>query len=148
MPASARGFGFRSSAATRSNVVSSPVPPTSYLLSGGCLLLSKHPIESMETITFNDASTFWSHGVFADGFAAKGALLARVRLPGAVGSHTVLNCVVTHLEARSDDCRAKQLDELADFLHRYADRNPTIVMGDFNIPAEDQTAYEGLQATT
>jgi endonuclease/exonuclease/phosphatase family metal-dependent hydrolase len=127
------------------HVVSSPMPPRSYLLSGGCLLLSRYPIESMEAITFRSTSTFWSHGVFADGFAAKGAILARIRLPGPRKSGTLLNCVVTHLEARAPDCRETQIDELADFLRQHAHGNPTILMGDFNIPAEDDENYVRLR---
>jgi endonuclease/exonuclease/phosphatase family metal-dependent hydrolase len=127
------------------HVVSSPKPPRSYLLSGGCLLLTKYPIESIEAITFSSTSTFWSHGIFADGFAAKGAILARIRLPGPRESGTLLNCVVTHLEARSKDCREKQIDELADFLHRYAGGNPTILMGDLNTSAEDEEEYARLR---
>jgi endonuclease/exonuclease/phosphatase family metal-dependent hydrolase len=126
-------------------IVSSPMPPRSYLLGGGCLLLSKYPIESMEAITFSDASTFWSHGVFADGFAAKGVILAKIRLPGPRESGNLLNCVVTHLEARSHDCRTKQIAELADFLRRHADGHPTILMGDFNIRAQDVEDYTILR---
>jgi endonuclease/exonuclease/phosphatase family metal-dependent hydrolase len=125
------------------HVVSSPLPPRSYLLGGGCLVLSKYPIESMEAITFDDASTFWSRGVFADGFAAKGAILARIRLPGPLRSRTLLNCVVTHLEARSEECRIKQIAELAEFLRRHACGHPTILMGDLNTSA-DSPAYNGL----
>jgi endonuclease/exonuclease/phosphatase family metal-dependent hydrolase len=58
-----------------------------------------------------------------------------------------VNWVVTHLEAQSGDCRVKQIDELASFLRRYADGNPTVVMGDFNIHAEDHKAYVSLRDT-
>jgi endonuclease/exonuclease/phosphatase family metal-dependent hydrolase len=127
------------------HVVSSPLPANDYLLSGGCLLLSKYSIESADAITFSKSSTFWSHGIFADGFAAKGALLVRIRLPGDAQSATLLNCLVTHLEARSAECRAQQIGELADFLRLHDEGKPFVLLGDLNTQADDRAAYGSLR---
>ncbi len=105
------------------------------MVGGGLLLLSRFPIEQTHTVTYRNASRFLSSGFKADGFAAKGALHARLRLgddPSAV-----IDCFLTHLESRSDKARDGQIDELAEFIKQHAaPGRPMIVLGDFNVTAD------------
>jgi endonuclease/exonuclease/phosphatase family metal-dependent hydrolase len=126
------------------SVVSSPLPSSGCFLGGGCVLLSRYPIESVEAIRYSNSSTIWNHGIWADGFAEKGAILARIRLDSRMNTESSLACVVTHLEARSPDCRAKQISELADALRHWSHGNPLVVMGDLNTVAQDGQAYTSL----
>ncbi|HVA45576.1 MAG TPA: endonuclease/exonuclease/phosphatase family protein [Pirellulales bacterium] len=112
------------------------------LANSGLLLLSRFAIVEHHTITYTSASGFLRHGFRADGFAAKGALYARLRL--REDSPLDIDCFLTHLESRSAAARTDQLRQLADFLrsHAAADR-PTLLMGDLNMSAHGP-AYSQL----
>lgn len=51
-----------------------------HLIGSGLVLASRWPIEQTHTITYSQASRFLTDGFKADGFAAKGALHARIRI--------------------------------------------------------------------
>lgn len=88
----------------------------------GLLILSKHPIEDVAKITFSRCG-----GV--DCFSNKGALYARIRVPGA-GPVSVFN---THLNANGhSEARVSQAAHLLRFVRSYSQGLPTVVGGDFN----------------
>jgi endonuclease/exonuclease/phosphatase family metal-dependent hydrolase len=98
------------------------------------LLASRFPVEETHTITYTDASWFLDSGFKADGFAAKGALHARIRVSDK--PRAVIDCFLTHLESRSREAREKQIVEFAVFVTKYANgTNPVVALGDFNVGA-------------
>ncbi len=110
------------------------------LTHSGLVLLSRYEIEETHTIAYRDASRFYTHGFRADGFAAKGALHARLRLGDdrrSDESSAVVDCFLTHLESRSAAARKKQIDELAAFIAEHSSPDvPMVVLGDFNVAAD------------
>ena len=110
------------------------------LIHSGLVLLSRFEIEATHTITYRNASRFVTHGFRADGFAAKGALHARLRLDDPTlsdESSMVIDCFLTHLESRSAQARQRQIEQLAGFIAEYSSPdNPLVVMGDFNVAAD------------
>lgn len=110
-----------------------------HLIGSGLVLLSRWPIIDTHTITYADASRFLTSGFKADGFAAKGALHARIQL--GKDPNSSLDVFLTHLESRSDKARYKQLLELSRFIAEHADGScPIVVMGDFNVAMERSNA--------
>ncbi len=118
-----------------------------HLIGSGLILLSHWPIEQTHTITYSHASRFIDSGFKADGFAAKGALHARLR----IGEHPSarLDCFLTHLESRSQVARAKQIQELSAFIAEHAASDiPLIAMGDFNVEALQGEAQQYTSRST
>ncbi len=106
-------------------------------------------VESNETL-FSQGSSKEKYGVFADGFAAKGVLHARLRRPQD-GPETWLDVFCTHLESKDDDVRAVQYRELADFVRQHSSpKNPLLIVGDMNTRgneddlANPQSAYHRM----
>lgn len=107
-----------------------------HLIGSGLVLASRWPIEQTHTITYSQASRFLTDGFKADGFAAKGALHARIRIGN--GPNARVDCFLTHLESRSSSARQKQITELSKFISLYAtDNYPLVIMGDFNVNADE-----------
>lgn len=112
-----------------------------HLIGSGLVLASRWPIEQTHTITYSQASRFLTDGFKADGFAAKGALHARIRIGN--GPNARLDCFLTHLESRSSSARQKQIAELSEFISLYAvDNYPLVIMGDFNVNAGNVNTNE------
>ncbi len=130
----------------RHSVVRGP-KPSGYFTGSGLLLLSRFPVEAWHRITFGEASRFAEFGWRADGFAAKGALHARVRHDSGVR----IDCFVTHLESKSGPARAVQVEALARFIGELsAPDRPIVLMGDLNVNADpaggEATAYGRMMA--
>jgi endonuclease/exonuclease/phosphatase family metal-dependent hydrolase len=105
-----------------------------HFTSSGLLLISRFPIEETHEVRYSDASWFLDSGFKADGFAAKGALHARIRVSDK--PRAVVDCFLTHLESRDPEAREKQIVELAGFMAQHVSaENPVIAMGDFNVGA-------------
>lgn len=117
------------------------------LTHSGLVLLTRYEIEQAHTITYRYASRFYTHGFRADGFAAKGALHARLRLQKR-GRESFTNekktpdpfsvdCFLTHLESRSAKARQLQIEELSAFIAEHSSPDvPVVVLGDFNVAAD------------
>ncbi len=108
------------------------------LISGGMLVLSRWPIEKVQTIAYEDCYGF-------DCRAAKGALHAVINL----NDSTRINVVTTHLDAgekpKDRQVRASQLNQLRQFVDVIAQSgDPLLITGDFNINslAVDTEFYE------
>lgn len=109
-----------------------------HLIGSGLVLLSRWPIEQTHLLTYSHASRFLTSGFKADGFAAKGALHARLRL-GDEGTMQV-DCFLTHLESHSVEARAKQIKEFRTFVAKHSSIGvPALLMGDFNVTADPLT---------
>ncbi|RCS48235.1 hypothetical protein DTL42_13600 [Bremerella cremea] len=111
-----------------------------HMVGGGLLLLSKYPILETHTVTYQNATWFFTHGFRADGFAAKGALHVRILVDEQTGS--AVDCFLTHLDSRSANVRREQLQEFCTFIAEYQQKeNPVLLLGDFNIAATEPTSY-------
>jgi endonuclease/exonuclease/phosphatase family metal-dependent hydrolase len=107
-----------------------------HVISSGLLLLSRYPVDGEPRfLTYKHASRVYTNGWRADGFAAKGAIHARLRVrehPAAF-----VDCFLTHLESVSAKARASQIVELAAFIAEGVSRErPAILMGDLNVAAD------------
>lgn len=105
------------------------------LLDSGLVILSEYPIVSVDTAAYpRDACAGY------DCLANKGAVLARVAVPGLA---TPVDIVTTHLNCRertgvsverADAAYRRELATLTDFIGRAHDPDlPMIVAGDFNV---------------
>lgn len=113
------------------NMVVSPKPANRFT-NGGCLLLTRLPVLDSHSIVFEHYSSPMKYGLRADGFAAKGVIHARVAR-GPDEQDNFIDVYVTHLEARADDLRPLQYEELARFVKETSDpSSPVLLLGDFN----------------
>lgn len=109
------------------------------IVSGGLLILSRWPIEEVQTVVYDSCH-------LADCLAAKGATHARIRISG----DAYLNLVVTHLDAgsatRDRQVRARQIEQLRHFLEGIDPQvGPLLLAGDFNINSHAEDGeYEML----
>ncbi|MBX9791082.1 MAG: endonuclease/exonuclease/phosphatase family protein [Pirellulales bacterium] len=125
----------------------SPQPPDGRF-NGGLAIATRRPLVETHTLTYTQGSSPKKYGVLADGFAAKGALHARIARDAESAERAAngkpngcVDVFITHLEARADEIRETQYPELADFIRQHAAPDcPAIVMGDFNThgDAEDR----------
>jgi len=114
--------------------------PTDGRFNGGLTIATRRPLVESHTLTYSQGSSPKKHGVLADGFAAKGALHARIARDAQAAERAAAGqpagCVdvfITHLEAREDAVRETQYPELAEFIRQNSSPDcPAIVMGDFN----------------
>ena len=114
----------------RLNVLVSPKPEGRF--NGGCMIASRLPFVETHTMIYENFSSPKEYGIMADGFAAKGAIHARIARGPELDSDTI-DVFVTHLEARAPDIREKQYPELAAFIRKYSDPDrPTLILGDMN----------------
>lgn len=118
----------------------------------GLAIVSRFPIVETHHIPYSQWSTIKQFGVFADEFAQKGAIHARIRVP-ASSEPLEIDVFATHLDSKLASVRKTQIDELADFAAKYAGpANPAILLGDFNTRGNEQyqkdpeSAYAGLIA--
>lgn len=114
--------------------------PTDGRFNGGLTIATRRPLVASHTLTYSQGSSPKKYGVLADGFAAKGALHARIARDAESAERAAAGkpagCVdifITHLEARADEIRETQYPELAEFIRQHSSPDcPAIVMGDFN----------------
>lgn len=115
----------------RLNKVVSPTPE-GFFTSGGCVLLTHLPIVQSSATVYVNYSTPEEYGLRADGFAAKGAIFARIARSPEQMEDTV-DVFVTHLEARADHLRPLQYAQLANFIERVSHPNRSVLLlGDLN----------------
>lgn len=96
------------------------------VLGSGLLIASKYPLSNIATMTYKKCSG-------SDCLARKGALYARVTIPGQ-GEIDVIN---THLNAGSNrKTKEAQLNQLFDFVSKHRSHRPLILLGDFNLQPE------------
>lgn len=113
------------------NSVESPLPKN-FMANGGCLLMTKLPIIASDAVVYKHFSKPEEYGFRADGFAAKGAIWARIAR-SEVAKDDYIDVFVTHLEARADDMRPFQYKELAEFVKSKSDpTRPMLLLGDLN----------------
>ncbi len=106
--------------------------PKGFFTSGGCLILSRLPLRDSSSMVFANYSKPADYGLRADGFAAKGVIHARIAR-SANELNNFIDVFVTHLEARADQLRPLQYQELANFVKKTSDPNrPFLLMGDLN----------------
>jgi endonuclease/exonuclease/phosphatase family metal-dependent hydrolase len=108
---------------------------------GGLLLLSKHPILQHHQIIYRN-------GVGADWWANKGAIHIRVKPPD---SPTPYDIFFSHTQNMEEDGGKEalyaQLSTMNTMMQEHADpNNPTLIMGDLNIPGEMPEHYSQLIA--
>jgi endonuclease/exonuclease/phosphatase family metal-dependent hydrolase len=101
---------------------------------GGLSLFSRFPFVETHTVVYKNYSSPLKYGLRADGFAAKGVLHARIKIPFKGTSETkLLDIFVTHLEARDGSLRRKQFYELAEFMNKHTSANiDFMLLGDLN----------------
>jgi len=129
------------------SAVQGPQRSGRHLIGSGLMLLSRWPIEVSHTMTYSHASRFFTSGFKADGFAAKGAVHARLQLGD--DSSAAIDCFLTHLESQSSSAREKQIAELAEFIAEYASVDlPMVVMGDFNVTADSSFSLDPVPTDT
>lgn len=102
------------------------LPKKGMRTSSGLLILSKYPIIMSKRLLFSKCSG-------SDCFSRKGALLARVLVPG-IGE---VDVITTHLNAgpvgkSKVRLRKSQLEQIKDFVEEHSEGRPLIMMGDFN----------------
>lgn len=132
---------FQSEAAGQFHLVEGPKRSGRHLVGSGLVLLSRYPIVETNEITFKNASRFITSGFKADGFAAKGALHAKVLVDEQ--AMLTVDCFLTHLESHSISVRALQLQELKTFIVNHTDaRSPSLIMGDFNVTDDSSRTAE------
>ena len=123
--------GFREAWGGSLHVVQSP-HPEDRMTSGGCLILTRLPIIQSGSCVYEHYSKSSEYGLRADGFAAKGAIHARVAR-NAEALDDYIDVFVTHLEARADHLRPEQYKELATFIGGQSDAgHPALLLGDLN----------------
>src|SRR5262249_30608302 len=109
-------------------------------IDSGLALISRLPILESHSMTYGNDSSIWKHGLLADGFAAKGAIHARLGLPGPDTHGGFVDVFVTHLESQDPDVREEQYPKLAEFVRAHSDPGqPALLLGDLNTvgnPAE------------
>lgn len=106
-------------------------PKEGHTAGSGLYILSEFPIESSETMDYSSCAGW-------DCFANKGALRARVKVPGLSGALEIYN---THMNAdgtrggaeQTLKARLEQIAAFGDFIRRTrAQGSPAILPGDFN----------------
>jgi len=113
------------------NSVESPLPKD-FMANGGCLILTKLPVIASDAVVYRHFSKPEEYGFRADGFAAKGAIWARIARSESA-KDDFIDVFVTHLEARADDMRPFQYKELAEFIKAKSDpKRPMLLLGDLN----------------
>ncbi|MBN1347133.1 MAG: sphingomyelin phosphodiesterase [Phycisphaerae bacterium] len=113
------------------NVVISPKPEGR--LSGGCAIVSRLPFVEKNSTIYTAFSTPEKYGVLADGFAAKGAIHARIQLAGTGVKPDFVDVFATHLDSKDAEARKIQYKELADFIKAHGDPDrPVLILGDLN----------------
>lgn len=99
-------------------------------------------------MTFGNDSRIADEGIFADEFAAKGALHARIRIPiPTQNDEPLVDVFVTHLDGRVQSIRDAQYDKLAHFIRRHtAPNHLALLLGDLNTDGGVRTTTEPGEA--
>jgi endonuclease/exonuclease/phosphatase family metal-dependent hydrolase len=106
---------------------------SAFRVDSGLVIVSRLPIVASHSIAYGNDSSIWKYGWQADGFAAKGALHARLRRAANAPLEDCLDVFVTHLESQESAVRDVQYHRLAEFIAMHADpRRPVLILGDFN----------------
>lgn len=106
--------------------------PEGFFANGGTLILTRMPIIDTGSVVYKHFSSPKDFGLRADGFAAKGCIHARVAR-SETAKDKIIDVFVTHLEARADELRPLQYQELAEFIKAKSDPgHPAMLMGDLN----------------
>ncbi len=123
--------GVKSAWAGKLNSIESP-DEKGRMTNGGCLLMTRLPIVASGAIVYKNFSAPEEYGFRADGFAAKGAIWARIAKSESATTDFI-DVFVTHLEARADEKRPLQYAELAAFIKEKSDPlKPMLLLGDLN----------------
>lgn len=110
------------------NLVVAPKPDGFYA-NGGTMLATRYPILETHSCVYSQFSKPEDYGISADGYAAKGAIHARLQLSDG----GVLDVFDTHFEAREPKFRPSQYREFADFIAAHTDSDtPAVLFGDMN----------------
>lgn len=98
----------------------------------GLAIVSRYPIIEAHHISYSAWSTKKEFGIFADEFAAKGAIHARIRIRD--GKDPIdIDFFTTHMDSKLASARKVQGEELAAFAAKYSSpNNSAIFTGDFN----------------
>jgi endonuclease/exonuclease/phosphatase family metal-dependent hydrolase len=117
----------------RFHVAECPEPgPNVGRFNAGLAIVSRYPITQSHHVAFSVASTKKEFGVFADEFAAKGVLHARIAISNASRPITV-DVFTTHLDSKLASVREVQAKEMAGFIEKHADpAHAVLLLGDFN----------------
>jgi endonuclease/exonuclease/phosphatase family metal-dependent hydrolase len=115
-------------------VAVSPEKRSRFGIDSGLVVVRRWPIIASHDMTFGNDSSVETYGLLADGFAAKGALHARIRMPADErGEHNCIEVFLTHLESRDVAIRIEQYAMLAEFVGKWAaPDNPVLILGDLN----------------
>lgn len=98
----------------------------------GLAIVSRYPIIQTHHVSYSVASTRQEFGVFADEFAAKGVLHARIAVPKGASS-VEIDIFTTHMDSKLASAREVQGRELAQFAREHTGPgNLALLMGDFN----------------
>jgi endonuclease/exonuclease/phosphatase family metal-dependent hydrolase len=114
-------------------VTAPPAERSAFGVDSGLVLVSRLPILGHHSLKYGNDSGVWKHGPLADGFAAKGALHARLGRGNGAPPDDFVDVFLTHLESYDPASREAQYALLARFVHEYGALNrPALVVGDFN----------------
>lgn len=104
----------------------------------GLAIASRYPIVETNSVSYSQSSTIKQFGVFADEFAKKGALHARIRIVSGT-PNVEIDVFATHLDSKLASVRATQIDELTDFAAKHTDPSRAVLfMGDFNTRGNEE----------
>jgi endonuclease/exonuclease/phosphatase family metal-dependent hydrolase len=114
-------------------VYETPEPgPTVGRYNAGLAVVSRYPMVARHHKAYSAASSKKEFGVFADEFAAKGCLHARIEIPDANRPFAV-DILTTHLDSKLASVREIQRQEMSAFaIEHSSPENPLLFMGDFN----------------
>jgi endonuclease/exonuclease/phosphatase family metal-dependent hydrolase len=119
----------------------------------GLMLVSRLPVVARHSLRYGNDSSPLKHGFLADGFAAKGALHARLSRGPDAPADDCLDVFVTHLESREAAVREKQYAQFAGFVREHSGPgHPALLLGDFNTDGgpraqqDPRSAYHRLLA--
>jgi endonuclease/exonuclease/phosphatase family metal-dependent hydrolase len=106
---------------------------SSFGIGSGLVLVTRLPVLASHSLRYGNDSSVWKYGLWADGFAAKGALHARLSRGRDAAAHDTLDVFVTHLESQDPVVREAQYAKLAEFIRAFSAPNrPALILGDFN----------------
>jgi len=99
----------------------------------GLVIVSRLPILASHSMPYGNDSSIWKYGFLADGFAAKGALHARLGRAENAPAAECLDVFITHMESQESAAREVQYGKFAEFIRTHGDPGrPALIMGDFN----------------
>jgi endonuclease/exonuclease/phosphatase family metal-dependent hydrolase len=110
-----------------------PEERSGFGVDSGLVLVSRLPILAHHRLPYGNGSSIWKYGFLADGFAAKGALHARLGRDQNAPAAECLDVFITHLERQESAAREVQYGQFAEFIRAHSDpRRPALILGDFN----------------